>query len=136
MPVLAAGVAANSAPAAAATPAGALDSQSNRRYCVKRHSLFFRGHRNDGACAAGGGHHADGFDFNLPHDMPETVNTQRNRRFCDKRFVIFRYGAPSAGHCPTADGHRMAGYDFVPPCAPDPPPPDPRPPPTPYPGPR
>ncbi|MEW2526461.1 hypothetical protein [Streptomyces sp. NPDC047071] len=106
-------------PAAAAgprrSPASVRASQADWRFCVKCYGLFFRGYPSDGVCPTGGGHDSAGFNFNLPHDIPETATAQRNWRFCDKCYGQFFYGYPTNGRCPTGGGHRKAtgDYDFV-----------------------
>ncbi|SES34506.1 hypothetical protein SAMN04487983_104411 [Streptomyces sp. yr375] len=90
-------------------------SQADWRFCTKCYGLFFRGYPADGACPAGGGHDSNGYNFNLPHDVPPTATAQRDWRFCDKCFGMFFYGYPTNGTCPTGGGHRKAvgDYDFV-----------------------
>jgi hypothetical protein len=87
--------------------------QSEWRYCGKCHAMFFDGYRYKGVCAAGGGHEAAGFNFTLPHDVPQTPNAQRDWRYCHKCHVMFFDGYRSKGQCPAGDGHEAAGFNFV-----------------------
>ncbi|MFD8577741.1 hypothetical protein ACFV1H_20730 [Streptomyces virginiae] len=73
------------APAAAAVRA----NQTNWRFCTKCYGMFFRGYPTDGACPAGAGHDAQGYDFNLPYNVPETPTAQHNWRFCTKCYGMF-----------------------------------------------
>lgn len=50
------------------------------RFCRKCQTLFFNGYRNKGACAAGGVHVAEGYNFLLPHDIPGTPTSQTDWR--------------------------------------------------------
>ncbi|MFD4635095.1 hypothetical protein ACFVYR_36610 [Streptomyces sp. NPDC058284] len=96
-------------------PRSAQASQSDWRFCTKCFGLFFRGYPSDGACPGGGGHDSAGYNFNLPHDVPETPTAQRDWRFCNKCFGLFYYGNSSNGRCPTGGSHTKANgdYDFV-----------------------
>jgi len=47
---------------------GTATAQTNWRYCVKCHAMFFDGYKKKGSCAAGGAHAAQGYNFVLPHD--------------------------------------------------------------------
>lgn len=89
------------------------DNQSDWRYCEKCHSLFFNGYPTKGKCAAGGGHVAQGYLFQLPFgNLPETPTAQINWRFCDKCMVMFFNGFPDKGRCPGGGGHNAQGYMF------------------------
>ncbi|MCX5377811.1 hypothetical protein [Streptomyces sp. NBC_00091] len=90
-------------------------AQRDWRFCSKCYGLFFHGYpTSSGVCPAGGGGHAlAGYDFVLPHDIPQTANTQRDWRFCRKCYGLFFWGYPTNGSCPAGGGHFAAGYDFV-----------------------
>jgi len=75
--------------------------------------MFFDGFPNKGICAAGGSHEAAGFDFVLPHDVPETPTAQRNWRFCGKCEAMFFDGFPNKGICAAGGPHEPAGFTFV-----------------------
>ncbi|WP_428338671.1 hypothetical protein [Mycobacterium sp.] len=42
-------------------------AQAQWRFCNRCHGLFYDGYPDKGHCPAGGGHHAQGFNFVLPH---------------------------------------------------------------------
>ena len=86
--------------------------QTDWRYCAKCHAMYFDGYPAKGTCPAGGPHSAAGFNFGLPHDIPETPRDQSAWRFCQKCSVLFFDGYPTKGHCPV-DGHVAAGFNFV-----------------------
>ncbi|MFD4904320.1 hypothetical protein [Kitasatospora purpeofusca] len=67
----------------------------------------------DGACPAGAGHDSAGYNFNIPHDIPETPTAQHNWRFCTKCYGMFFWGYADNGRCPAGNAHAAAGYDFV-----------------------
>lgn len=75
--------------------------------------MFFDGRPNKGVCKAGGGHQAQGFMFDLPHDVPETTTAQKNWRFCQKCTQMFFDGRPNKGVCPAGGGHQAEGFMFV-----------------------
>lgn len=88
--------------------------QRDWRYCHKCHAMFFNGFPTKGACKAGGGHEPAGYNFSLPHDVPETPTAQGNWRYCGKCQAMFFDGFPAKGIC-AADGgpHVAAGYKFT-----------------------
>jgi len=49
------------------------NAQGAWRFCNKCKCMFFDGFPNKGVCPGGGGHEAAGFNFVLPHDVPETA---------------------------------------------------------------
>jgi hypothetical protein len=73
--------------------------------------MFFDGFPSKGLCAAGGGHQAQGFMFDLPHDEPQ-ANGQSAWRFCTKCNCMFFDGFPSKGHCKGGGGHNAQGFNF------------------------
>ncbi len=75
--------------------------------------MFFWGYPDNGRCPAGNAHAAAGYDFVLPHDIPEPPGSQRNWRFCPKCYGLYFYGYPTNGVCPAGNAHSVAGYDFV-----------------------
>src|SRR5215813_564080 len=50
--------------------------QYDWRFCNKCMSMFWDGNPNKGRCPAGGGHHAQGFNFHLPFRHPSTDPAQ------------------------------------------------------------
>jgi hypothetical protein len=90
--------------------------QSQWRFCDKCETLFFNGVANKGTCPAGGGHNAQGYNFELPHgnQLTETEKAQVNWRFCDRCFSMFWDGSADKGRCPAAGGagHNAQGYKF------------------------
>ncbi|KJE23098.1 hypothetical protein FF36_02526 [Frankia torreyi] len=93
-----------------------MDGQPAWRFCDKCFGIFFNGDpdpKRKGHCPAGDAHHAQGFVFYLPHDVPDTVG-QPGWRFCDKCFGLFFNGDPvNKGRCPAGDAHRAQGFLFV-----------------------
>ena len=75
--------------------------------------MFFDGYPQKGACAAGGGHRAQGFVFVLPHDVPPRGVVQKDWRYCEKCHAMFFDGYPNKGRCPAMGGHTAEGYNFV-----------------------
>ncbi|MFJ3902882.1 hypothetical protein [Streptomyces sp. NPDC090025] len=106
--------------AAFAAPASATSTGSNRiqstqdawRFCTKCYTLYYWGYPTDGVCPAGGAHSAQGFNFILPYDVPETPNQQRNWRFCTKCFSMYFWGYPTDGVCPAGGAHTAQGFNF------------------------
>ena len=49
-----------------------MSQQSDWRFCQKCQVMFYDGFPNKGVCQVGGGHLAQGFNFDLPYDMQET----------------------------------------------------------------
>jgi len=94
-----------------------MPQQDKWRNCIKCQVMFFDGHvpANKGRCPVGGGHEAAGFNFVLPHDVPENYRTQSRWRNCWKCQVMFFDGHVPAnkGRCPSGGGHEAAGYNFV-----------------------
>jgi hypothetical protein len=84
--------------------------QSDWRFCHKCNVMFFNGFPEKGSCPAdGGGHEAAGFNFDLPHDEPETANAQAGWRFCPKCNAMHFGG----GTCNAGGEHEEAGFMFV-----------------------
>ncbi|MER5352332.1 hypothetical protein ABT093_18630 [Kitasatospora sp. NPDC002551] len=88
-------------------------TQNNWRFCQKCFVMFFWGYPSDGVCPAGGAHSAQGYNFILPYDVPETATAQRNWRFCQKCYSMFFWGYPSDGVCPAGGAHSAQGFNFV-----------------------
>src|SRR6267143_3569500 len=58
-------------------------NQANWRYCVQCGALFFDGYADksfQNLCPRGDGHVPAGFNFVLPHDLPESANNQASWR--------------------------------------------------------
>lgn len=89
------------------------EQQPNWRFCQKCVGMFFDGRPDKGRCPVGGGHEAFGFNFALPHDVPETPGTQHNWRFCQKCAGMFFDGRPDKGSCPAGGAHQASGFNFV-----------------------
>lgn len=89
--------------------------QDQWRFCRRCAVMFFNGAPSKGACAAGGAHEAEGLNFDLPFDVPETPTDQGAWRFCEKCESMFFDGRPDKGVCPVGEGevHRAQGLVFV-----------------------
>ena len=90
--------------------------QADWRFCGKCHAMFFDGDPgNKGACPADGhNHEVHGFDFVLPHDVPESPNAQGAWRACNRCVALFFDGFPTKGVCDAgAGGHAAQGFVFV-----------------------
>lgn len=48
---------------------GTPKAQNQWRFCNRCFALFYNGYAGKGACPAGGGHLAQGYDFVVPHDL-------------------------------------------------------------------
>ncbi|QLL09665.1 hypothetical protein [Mycobacterium vicinigordonae] len=87
--------------------------QRGWRYCGKCHAMFFDGYPYKGHCPAGGGHGASGWEFRLPHDVPDSPLDQGGWRYCGKCHAMFFDGYPDKGVCPGGGGHAAEGFVFV-----------------------
>jgi RNase P subunit RPR2 len=87
--------------------------QGNWRYCQNCHSMFYNGFSTSGVCLSGGGHVAQGFLFDLPHDVATTTSTQDQWRYCQKCYVMFYNGDTDKGRCAAVGAHEANGYVFV-----------------------
>lgn len=89
-------------------------TQSQWRFCDKCNSLFYNGFPTKGSCPAGGGHNAQGYDFDLPHgnQLLETEKAQASWRYCNKCFSMFFDGIPDKGKCVAGGGHNAQGFKF------------------------
>jgi hypothetical protein len=96
-----------------ATP---IEGQSEWRFCVKCHGLYYDGYADKGVCPALGTHafHPASFNFSLPHDATP-VDGQQGWRFCVKCHGLYYDGYPEDGVCPQGGGHRTHpdAYKFV-----------------------
>ena len=90
-----------------------MGDQDQWRFCGKCDGMFFDGSPDKGRCPAGGAHQANGFNFVLPHDVPETPSAQKNWRFCGKCHGMFFDGFPNKGRCPGGGAHQANGFNFV-----------------------
>ncbi len=88
-------------------------AQLEWRFCDKCFGMFFNGNLDSkGRCPVSGVHHAQGFNFSLPHDVPASAG-QPGWRFCDKCFGMFFNGDPNnKGRCPAGGGHHPQGFKF------------------------
>jgi len=86
-----------------------MPSQDQWHFCKKCGVMHFA----KGPCVQGGQHEAQGFNFNLPHSIPEAPFTQRGWRFCNECHGLFFEGIP--GRCIKDGGpHTNRGsVDFV-----------------------
>ena len=93
-----------------------MPEQFGWRFCDKCFGMFFNGDPDParkGVCPGGGMHHAQGFVFRLPFNVPESVG-QPGWSFCDRCFSMFFNGDPaSKGVCPAGGGHHPQGLIFV-----------------------
>jgi len=93
------------------------------RFCAKCFGLFWAGELTGqrGTCPVDGQKHQEmGFNFVLPHHLPEDANHQSNWSFCEKCFGMFWIYAEN-NHCPANVGGHVPA-----------PPPDPQKNPIPY----
>jgi hypothetical protein len=56
---------------------------------------------------------AQGLNFFLAYDTPETPTAQTAWRFCNKCYMMFYDGYPNKGVCPAGGGHVAQGYNFA-----------------------
>jgi hypothetical protein len=93
-----------------------VSEQFGWRFCDKCFGMFFNGDadpKRKGRCPAGDGHHAQGFVFKLPFDVPAAVG-QPGWSFCDKCFGMFFDGdRVNKGRCPAGAAHNHQGFAFV-----------------------
>ncbi|WP_051794470.1 hypothetical protein [Streptomyces sp. NRRL S-87] len=93
-----------------------MGTQDKWRFCGNCASMFWNALPWKGVCRAGsdGVHFANGFEFNLPFDEPESQTVQRHWAFCKKCLELFWDGLPDRkGVCPAGGGHDGAGsFDF------------------------
>ena len=90
--------------------------QPDWRFCAKCRVMFFDGDpTRKGNCAGTGVHVSMGFNFDLPHDVPETPTAQAAWRFCQQCMAMFFDGDPThKGACPSTGGPHVAqGFIFV-----------------------
>ena len=90
--------------------------QRRWRFCRKCMALFFAGYDPAaGFCPRDGGRHeAQGLEFVIPHDTPETANGQTSWRFCDKCSGMYFEPFTDQSRCPfDGDVHRSAGFVFT-----------------------
>jgi hypothetical protein len=100
-------------------------AQAGWRLCNKCQAMFYQGAQGSeydqrrGVCAAGGKHEPSGYDFVIPHDVPETLTAQTDWRFCNKCQAMFYQGGQGSeydqrrGVCAAGGEHEPAGYNFV-----------------------
>ncbi|MBT2471717.1 hypothetical protein J7E97_28585 [Streptomyces sp. ISL-66] len=95
-----------------------LAGQPEWHFCSQCFGMFYSGDSNGhmGVCPGGGAHRKYGFNFVLPHNVPETPNTQRDWVFCPKCFGLY-YGRedghfPRAGVCPAGQAHGATSDSF------------------------
>ena len=93
------------------------DTQDSWRMCRNCQVMFYDGFPDKGTCAAMGGHGAhvaaQGFNFILPYNAPETKQAQAAWRYCNKCHAMFYAGFPNKGRCPSGGGHRAQGFNFA-----------------------
>lgn len=75
------------------------------RFCHKCFALYWDGSNTKGSCPKDHGpHEAAGYDFTLPHDLPEDATHQTNWQFCGKCNALFFDGYADKGVCPQDGG--------------------------------
>ena len=79
------------------------------RFCQKCFVMFYSGDKENGSCAAGGAHQAQGYQFFLPFDVRGTPTAQTNWRYCLKCHAMFFDGYPEKGRCAAGGGHAAQG---------------------------
>jgi hypothetical protein len=90
-----------------------MPEQAEWRFCHKCDTMFFNGSPNKGVCPGGSGHEASGFNFTLPHDVPESATAQGQWHFCHKCSEMFFNGFPTKGVCKAGGAHEAQGFNFV-----------------------
>ncbi|MGA2600026.1 MAG: hypothetical protein ABSH09_23905 [Bryobacteraceae bacterium] len=94
-----------------------MGQQADWRYCEKCHVLFYDGFPAKGRCPGGiagiGGHTAQGYDFDLSYDLPESGTAQAAWRYCAKCGVMFYDGYSDKGSCAAGGGHQSQGFNFT-----------------------
>jgi hypothetical protein len=101
-----------------------MTEQPDWRFCENCQTIFYDGFPNKGLYPAAprtpggklgliGPHVAQGFNFNLPYDAPETGSAQTAWRYCTKCGAMFYDGFPDKGYCMGGGGHEAAGYNFT-----------------------
>jgi hypothetical protein len=75
--------------------------------------MFFDGFPDKGLCASGGGHLAEGHNFTLSYDTPESESAQAAWRYCTKCHVMFYDGFADKGHGTAGGGHEAAGFNVT-----------------------
>ena len=90
-----------------------MSQQENWRFCQKCEAMFFDGYADKGLCPGGGGHLAQGYNFNLPYGLPESITAQDSWRCCSKCHEMFYDGYADKGHCMGGGGHLAQGYNFT-----------------------
>ena len=77
-------------------------------HCFKCHVMFSTEDSSGKACAAGGVHVVQGYEFRLPYDRPETKTTQADWRLCRSCGALFYKGFENKGkkgRCPAGGAH-------------------------------
>lgn len=90
--------------------------QRDWRFCGKCSTMFYDGDpAGKGFCPADGHNHlANGYMFDLPHDVAENDHAQGGWRFCQRCFAMFFDGFPTKGACDAGPGgHSAQGFVFV-----------------------
>jgi hypothetical protein len=89
------------------------------RYCVQCSGLFFDGYPDknfQNVCPNGGHHVPAGYNFVLPHEVPEDAHNQAQWRYCVQCGALFYDGYPDKSFqnvCPKGGNHIPAGHNFV-----------------------
>jgi hypothetical protein len=106
------------APAVASADVSIQANQSQWRFCEKCYGMFYNGRSWSGACPAGGGHRAQGFNFNLFHSMGgESDHFQGDWCYCESCAGMYyaAHVAPplNTGLCPGESYyHAWQGWEF------------------------
>lgn len=90
-----------------------MPQQTNWRFCQNCQVLFFDGFPTKGVCPSGGGHLAEGINFDLSYGFPDSATAQANWRFCSKCNAMYFDGFADKGTCPAGGPHTPQGYNFT-----------------------
>lgn len=94
-------------------------AQKDWRFCDRCYNMFYDGYPDKGTCMGTpkeeipGEHEADGFNFILTHDAPESASAQGAWRYCSKCSMMFYNGYATKGICTKGGEHTASGFNFV-----------------------
>jgi peptidoglycan hydrolase-like protein with peptidoglycan-binding domain len=88
---------------------GAINRQSNWRWCNKCQGMWFAGNPTSGRCPAGGAHVRTGSgNYSPAHNSPAAPG-QNDWRWCNKCQGMWFAGNPTSGRCPAGGTHVKTG---------------------------
>ena len=88
---------------------GAVNRQSNWRWCNKCQGMWFGGNPTSGKCPAGGAHVKTGSgNYSPAHNSPAAPG-ENDWRWCNKCQGMWFGGNPTAGKCPAGGSHVKTG---------------------------